>query len=1027
MSSYIPRSLLNTPQTEDSNLTYRMSMLPLGAYSGQDGQQRLGFAVPGMISEPVNALVRLMGTPSHPGTFAQGPDNPQAASDMRTLLEATFGGNAINPAAALPENALGMFGSLFKRKKNYDFWESATDAQPTTTVSSSKVSSSLDMISGMSQPAYNPADLAAPSLEESASPIRAYHGTAADVNGAFQPSEWGTFGPALYAAYDHPTMGPGADFAASFASMPSGGNYSGMLETVPDGAKIFPMNVNGNMATGEQYLQAFANAPGNTAAEKETNAIASLRQKGFDGAAAHGEMGIWNRGTVTSPLTGETLFSDTGLRSLLGPSLQTQQQQPSRDPLLDMPPAIVQEYPGVSGLQTFASGGNVADTSGLSGLRSIPDYGFGPMTPTTIAGYPNSYISASPDPIEHLRNIGQSGAFPVLLHSTADQIGAAGKGIADAMTDPSLANVTNAGVNTGLALMSPELTVGSAAAGYGLAGLRDLYHAFVPNAEARKLGKPNPVPEPVAQVAPETDDLASKVAGDPQLEVLYGAYKQAQAKATAQVPGVDRASSDAIRQRASDQATAIMGQISSALAAKAEAGRALEKQNYDQQVQEAIAARDLARSRDVRFTDTDVGKVYNRVGVGPLLAGAVPGLINGLAKGPATTGMGHLWRGLEGAGFGIGAAFAPDVFNMTQAPAANPEKEALKAYAFNLPDGHPDKAKAEAYAATLPDLNPVQTAAKENLRDPWLLAERIGGGAAEGVGGALAAQYLPLAFGKAFKPSTYDWNFGGSSAVPERIEPTLPSLSAVPREIPEDVSALRAGIREAADRSSGAAGPASAPGPLPRLGEQDIAPASPARKPRGARRSKSAGSTDLSGTEPILPASQPDTSLPSPETQDAAANELRRIFGSSLAPKPGDFKSAGGGVEGHALGDAEPVHVGALHSHDGGRTDTLPITVRAGSFVIPSDCVSALGENNSQAGMRILDHVFPKEPESLHYSAGGAVPIMAAGGEYVVQPETVARIGGGDIDHGHNVLDQFVLNTRKDAIKTLKSLPGPSR
>jgi hypothetical protein len=61
---------------------------------------------------------------------------------------------------------------------------------------------------------------------------------------------------------------------------------------------------------------------------------------------------------------------------------------------------------------------------------------------------------------------------------------------------------------------------------------------------------------------------------------------------------------------------------------------------------------------------------------------------------------------------------------------------------------------------------------------------------------------------------------------------------------------------------------------------------------------------------------------------------------------------------------------------------------------------------------------------------GGAtsgVPIVAAGGEYVIPPEDVVRIGGGDLDYGHKVLDSFVKKMRQKTIKTLQGLPGPKK
>jgi hypothetical protein len=66
----------------------------------------------------------------------------------------------------------------------------------------------------------------------------------------------------------------------------------------------------------------------------------------------------------------------------------------------------------------------------------------------------------------------------------------------------------------------------------------------------------------------------------------------------------------------------------------------------------------------------------------------------------------------------------------------------------------------------------------------------------------------------------------------------------------------------------------------------------------------------------------------------------------------------------------------------------------------------------------------------FNFADGGAtsgVPIVAAGGEYVIPPEDVVHIGGGDLDHGHKVLDAFVKKMRQKTIKTLQSLPGPKK
>jgi 8-oxo-dGTP pyrophosphatase MutT (NUDIX family) len=62
-----------------------------------------------------------------------------------------------------------------------------------------------------------------------------------------------------------------------------------------------------------------------------------------------------------------------------------------------------------------------------------------------------------------------------------------------------------------------------------------------------------------------------------------------------------------------------------------------------------------------------------------------------------------------------------------------------------------------------------------------------------------------------------------------------------------------------------------------------------------------------------------------------------------------------------------------------------------------------------------------------HGGQASGVPIVAAGGEWVIDPRTVAKIGNGDMDMGHRVLDEFVKRVRRELIGTLSKLPGPKR
>lgn len=145
------------------------------------------------------------------------------------------------------------------------------------------------------------------------------------------------------------------------------------------------------------------------------------------------------------------------------------------------------------------------------------------------------------------------------------------------------------------------------------------------------------------------------------------------------------------------------------------------------------------------------------------------------------------------------------------------------------------------------------------------------------------------------------------------------------------------------------------------------------------------------------------------------------------------------------------AHKGPIHSHVAGRTDHLPMHVRSGSYVIPADIISGMGEGNTLAGFKVAKSIFtapsyvkgtPYGEAGLPYGApppgkasGGAandggdelVPIVAAGGEYVLTPEDVHWLGGGNLDDGHKILDEFVKQYRENLVHTLKNLPGPAK
>lgn len=126
--------------------------------------------------------------------------------------------------------------------------------------------------------------------------------------------------------------------------------------------------------------------------------------------------------------------------------------------------------------------------------------------------------------------------------------------------------------------------------------------------------------------------------------------------------------------------------------------------------------------------------------------------------------------------------------------------------------------------------------------------------------------------------------------------------------------------------------------------------------------------------------------------------------------------------------DGGEVHAGPILSSVPGRTDNHPMDVEEGSYILPADHVSSLGEGNTMAGMEVVNHMIESlGADPQHRGNGNPVPINAAGGEVAIPPEVVLAIGGGDIKRGHEMLDQWVLLNRKKHIRTLSKLPGPAK
>lgn len=119
-----------------------------------------------------------------------------------------------------------------------------------------------------------------------------------------------------------------------------------------------------------------------------------------------------------------------------------------------------------------------------------------------------------------------------------------------------------------------------------------------------------------------------------------------------------------------------------------------------------------------------------------------------------------------------------------------------------------------------------------------------------------------------------------------------------------------------------------------------------------------------------------------------------------------------------------------MKGHGAGRADTVRTAARRGSYVLPADVVSGAGEGNTDAGAAAISRRLPKFAGPLHAAQGGAIgedlmPVAFSGGEYVVAPEQVAALGGGDPRRGSQRLDAFVQRVRAAAQAAVGRMAPP--
>lgn len=284
--------------------------------------------------------------------------------------------------------------------------------------------------------------------------------------------------------------------------------------------------------------------------------------------------------------------------------------------------------------------------------------------------------------------------------------------------DPSLANATNLGARTAMTAFRPLAAAGIMAGGLGIGAARDA-GMFGGSAEAAGLS-----PEDKVRAAAVRKQLAAG-------KFANGAERRALEREDAKFSEIEKAA-------------AIAGNTKE-IEADAEKKKA-DQAEYSRAVTGAERARDTELARNRRFSDTEVGKVWDKAGGwGPFVVGAGMGGLTRLAGGGGSVVKDHILPILSGTVGGAASTNIPLAYNAFNTEPDNPEKRAYEAYARELPQGHPRKQEYADYARGLPEANPVRKAAAGELYDWDKAKERMVFGGLEGLGGGLAGAEGPTA------------------------------------------------------------------------------------------------------------------------------------------------------------------------------------------------------------------------------------------------------------------------------------------
>jgi hypothetical protein len=308
--------------------------------------------------------------------------------------------------------------------------------------------------------------------------------------------------------------------------------------------------------------------------------------------------------------------------------------------------------------------------------------------------------------------------------------------IEEAMQEPSVANITNAGVQAASSI-SPRAILPILAGGYGAAAAQTLGLLPSVSSATAKGEKKAKDAEPQMMAMPGLTAEQNKELGGAKARAKAGEFSS----------GADRRAIEGTIKRLEDLSADFVKSNNETKVQEDRAKKEAERQEYDRATRRAEDAKAKEMARDWKFDDTPFGKTFNKTGgAAAMIAAGAGGMANRAAHQYLTGGnkmglmSGLVMPAIEGTGLAFGMNNLPLANDAFLTSPTNPKKDALQAYARELEPGDPRRVRAEKDAAGLPDKNPVREHAGHEFWDQF--ASRLGTSAVEGIPSALTGNMM---------------------------------------------------------------------------------------------------------------------------------------------------------------------------------------------------------------------------------------------------------------------------------------------